>query len=246
VELTGTLPSWSGVVSELRRSCLARAHGDDVLDLEGAVGVLRGTAPVVWLHAAQAADEVARLLCDANEVREVYAGAELSTTALLAHGWRAEGELRQLVRALPTDVPTPPYEVCELGPADVPAFVAGLQRTHGLSDIDVAQSYPPDFLVRAAPVRLFGVRHGDDLLAAVATRRPFSGALVFGLWVAPAERGRGLARAVVGAAARAEQDSGAAFLHAQVSGLSRGLMISLGWQDCGGWQYLTRSATPNG
>lgn len=209
--------------------------------------MLRGTAPVVWLHAAQAVDEVARVLCDANDVREVYARAELSTVPLQVHGWRNDGELRQLVFPLPMNTPThSPYDVCELGQADVPAFVAGLQRTHELSDLDVAQSYPPDFLVRAAPVRMFGVRHGDDLLAAVATRRPFAGALVFGLWVAPAERGRGLARAVVGAAARAEQDAGAAFLHAQVSGLSRGLMISLGWQDCGGWQFLTRSATPNG
>jgi ribosomal protein S18 acetylase RimI-like enzyme len=247
VELTTHRTAWAGVLGELRRSCRARADASELLDISGAVGVLSGASPVVWLHAPEALAEVARVLAESLDVSDVYAGEGLPLGELEACGWIPDLAVRQVVLDLPTTRGRDRYEdVCELGADDVPAFVAGLQRSHGLSDRVVAHAYPADFLERAAPVRLFGVRDGERLLGAVATRRPFVGALLFGLWVAPAERGRGIARALVTAAAQAERAAGARFLHAQVAGPSLDLTLSLGWQDCGGWQHLSRVATPNG
>lgn len=214
--------------------------------MPGAVGVLRGASPVVWLHDDTALGSVVAALGTAHEVGDVYSRSQVRVGVLEASGWRRTHVLRQVVLSLPREQEAPWHGVEELVATDVPAYIAGLQRAHDLTDAVIAACYPPDFLERARPVRLFGVRSGRRLLGAVATRRPFAGAQLFGLWVEPAERRRGIARALVSAAAAAEQRAGAAFLHAQVGDASQALMLALGWQDCGRWQHLERSTSPNG
>ena len=91
VDLIDTVATTDAVVDEIRSSCRRRARADDLLDVPGAVGVLGGAAPVVWVFDDRPADLIGPLLQTRSDFRETYVAESCyRTRALLgSQGWQA-------------------------------------------------------------------------------------------------------------------------------------------------------------
>jgi len=119
-------------------------------------------------------------------------------------GWRGP-RLGGLQMVLPDDVELPAPAVDPLGPADVDAMIALVERTR-----------PGPFERRTIELgRYIGVHEGDELVAMAGERmRPPGWTEISAVCVAPERRGQGLARRVVSAVVAGIRDRGdRAMLH---------------------------------
>jgi N-acetylglutamate synthase-like GNAT family acetyltransferase len=237
---------WSDVVAELTRSSAARAAAGALWQRPGAVGVLSGAAPVVWVHGATDIEELLDTLADAPRVYETYVATDRPgiIAALQTTGWTAAELMVQLVcDDLPVVEVAPDLPAFTLlGPTDLPDM-RELLRAHGGADDDVLENaYGDDFFIAAAPVWVLGARAGDGrLVAMVAVRRQARAAMGFALVVADDWRSRGLARAAVAAGLAQAFAVGAEFVHVQAGSDSRELLVACGFTDVGSWQRMVRS-----
>jgi GNAT superfamily N-acetyltransferase len=244
---TRTTAGWADVADELTRSCAARADEGALLSVPGAVGVLRGAAPIVWVHGDTDPGRLAAVLATSPEVVEVSVRADdVATTRLLeAIGWRTAELSTQLVHAgLVSATPAPAPEgftVAELGVADLPEVRTLLATAGGASPEMLAGCYSDEFFVKAAPAWLFGARDENGrLVGCIGVRRQQRSAMLFGLAVHDDHRGAGLGRALVAEAVRTGRTNGAEFCHASADAAALPLALSCGFYRVGGWRRLER------
>jgi GNAT superfamily N-acetyltransferase len=238
--------AWTDVVAEITASCVRRASVDSLWCRPGAVGVLRGPAPVMWVHGRTDAAELTGELSTAPDVREVYveAGQTDTVAALVAQGWAVSEVVSHLVHegAATAAVPEGLPAITPLQPTDLPDVRDLLYRHGGVDEEQLAAFYGDDFVLVAAPVWMFGARDKDGrLVAVVAVRRQGRGAMGFALTVDPDWRSSGLSTALVSAAVDHAMLVGAAFVHAQAGLRSRGCLRAVGFVEAGTWQRLTRA-----
>jgi GNAT superfamily N-acetyltransferase len=244
---TRTTAGWADVADELTRSCTARADEGALLSVPGAVGVLRGTAPIVWVHGETDPGRLAAILATSPEVVEVSVRAEdVATTRLLeATGWRTADLSTQLVHSglvstTPGQAPEG-YAIVELDVADLPELRTLLATAGDASPELLASCYADDFFVKAAPVWLFGARdESGRLVGCIAVRRQQRSAMLFALAVHEDHRSAGLGRALVAEAVRTGRTNGAEFCHASADAAALPLALSCGFYRVGGWRRLER------
>lgn len=242
---SGTQHGWTDIVDEITRSCELRAAAGQLFEAPGAVGVLAGAAPVVWVHGETDATQLTETLVGAPEVDEVYvaAGQESLVTTLAAAGWdyneavtqmiHRGADVHQVVSGLPA--------VHLLQPGDM-ADVRELMRNHaGIEESMLEHSYGDDFFVVAAPVWLFGARDGAGrLVGQIGLRRQGRSAMGFGLTVDPTWRSTGMSAALVGAAVGQAVAAGVEFVHAQARPASVRVLTDCGFTAVGTWLRLVR------
>jgi predicted N-acetyltransferase YhbS len=245
VSITTHRATYPDVVAELTASCVRRATGEQLLLVPGAVGVLSGAAPVVWVHGPADMTAVSAALANSADVGEVYVCVTQAagTIALQSAGWQRDEVVAQMVH---TGSPTSEAvaglpSVHELQPGDL-ADVRDLQRRS--SDIEesvLEHSYGDDFFTVAAPVWMFGAR--DDagrLVGTIAIRRQDRSAMAFGLSVDANWQGTGLSTALVATAVRQASAVGAEFVHAQGNEHGALRLANCGFSIVGAWQRLVR------
>jgi N-acetylglutamate synthase-like GNAT family acetyltransferase len=237
--------TWSDVVAEITSSCGRRASGDALFQVPGAVGVLAGPAPVVWVHGGVDTDRLLDALGSAPDVDEVYVTTEQPGIAALLEqaGWTTTEVVAQLthelgpVNNLVAGMPSVDF----LHPGDM-ADVRRLLRTFGgVEESQLDCSYGDDFFVVAAPVWLLGARDGAGrLVGLVGMRRQGRSAMGFALTVDADWRSTGLSTALVAAAVRHASAIGVEFVHAQASTRSVRRLVGCGFNAVGAWQRLVR------
>lgn len=236
---------WADVVDELAQSCRARAATGALLDIPGAVGVLAGSAPVVWAHGDVDVETLLAHVSAAPSVVEINVRADdhAVTERLQRAGWHCASLTSQLVHtgAALSAVPPAGYTLQGLSRADLPAFRELLASAGGASDELIAACYGDDFFVRAAPAWLFGAfDEGGCLVGTVGTRIQTRSAMVFGLTVEGGHQRGGLALALVNAAVRCGRNAGATFAHASGEPGTSGLALAAGFTRVGAWRRLER------
>ena len=243
--ITPATAAWLDVVGEIRGSCAARASdASALLMVGGAVGLLRGPAPVVWIHGDTDVRQLTHVLAASPEVREVFVESTRSAVVdeLVRSGWNCTQVLAQVVRRCGDAAAdcAVTADVVPLAVADVPEMRRLIAESGPVDLQQLEASYPDDFFAVAAPVWAFGVRDADRLVAMVAVRRQARSAMGFALNVAPDFRRRGLATALVHAAARQGFAAGAEFVHALATGEGVYPLRECGFLTAGVWQRLTR------
>jgi N-acetylglutamate synthase-like GNAT family acetyltransferase len=236
---------WGDVVAEITSSCVCRAGEGQLLLAPGAVGVLAGAAPVVWVHGSPDATGLSTTLAASPEVDEVYVSAAQDgvAMALQANGWRRSDTVTQMVHAgmsVPELVSGLPA-VHALQPGDLADVRDLMRRCSDVEESLLAHSYGDDFFSVAAPVWMFGARDGAGRLVGVmAVRRQGRSAMGFGLNVDVAWRSTGLSTALLATSVRQAMAVGADFVHAQANERSIRRLADCGFTAVGTWLRLVR------
>jgi hypothetical protein len=238
-------PTQADVLAEYRRSCAARAAPGDLIDESGAIGVRRGPAAVLWLHAGIDASRVTELIANAPELTEIYVEAAAGRVIghVVARGWRIEEVHRQQVVSGPIADPAPVerYKIEEAAPAQMPAIRAVIGAAFNLPAHILNDCYPDTFFTVAAPVRVLVARDAAGrVVGTVAGRRQWRSAMVFGLAVEQAHRRCGLGRTLAATIVHAMLTDGADFVHGLVSADGDPLCVLRGAHEVGRWTRLTR------
>ena len=243
--VAGMTHGWADIIDEIISSCGGRAAAGQLFEAPGAVGVLAGAAPVVWVYDETDATALTETLTCSPKVDEVYvaAGQEALITMLAAAGWSYAEAVTQMVHCgadVPQVVSGLP-SVHLLQPGDM-VDVRDLMRRHaGIEETMLEHSYGDDFFVAAAPVWLFGARDGAGrLVGQIGLRRQGRSAMGFGLTVDPTWRSTGLSTVLVAAAVRQATAAGAEFVHAQARPASVRVLTDCGFTAVGTWLRLVR------
>jgi len=246
-----TTVTWDDVAGEITASCTRRAPEGALLSGPGVVGVLAGPAPVVWVYGTTDVGDLLPVLDQSLEVGDVYVACHQPGVIrkLVERGWHLEQVHEQYAVGTDGDVDLTEasFAIRALGPDDLAGWRRALMAWAGLTPELAAAAYPDNFFEVAGPVEVLGV-YGDDgeLLGAVGRRDQQRSAMLFGLTVAPAARGRGLACALVRAAVAAAARDGAEFVHAQAGLEGAAVAERCGFRGLGAWQQLTRRAETAG
>lgn len=239
-------PSWDDVVSEITGSCIRRAPRGALLQMPGVVGVLAGAAPVVWAYGDTSASVLLKALERWQEIEEVYvAGSQQPLIRLIReHGFRLGDVADQRVRRTTPKVHLvagPEFSLRGLGPRDVAQWRHSLMSWADLSPHAAAVAYPDNFFEVAKPVEVLGAFDAEGrLVGTLAHRHQDRSAMLFGLVVDPAWRGRGVASALVRATAGRAGRRGATFLHAQAGVDGSRVLDRCGFGSVGSWHRLVR------
>lgn len=251
VELDRAAESMANIIARLRASSVRRAPDGAAVDEPGITGVLSGTAPILWAYDGVEGSRLASLVATAPDLEEVYVDQRCAAAAdaLLASG---EWELRdvfdqQVFRPAEQVVPTPDdgYAIDAAGPADMQVVRRALATAYQLPIHTIEAAYPDDFLVMAAPVRLFVARsESGEVIGTIGHRRQDDAAMIFALSVRTDQRRRNVASALLATAMRSAVDDGATLLHGLSCDATRRLAARHGFQRVGSWRYLLRRPSP--
>jgi N-acetylglutamate synthase-like GNAT family acetyltransferase len=233
------------VMAVIRDSCRRRVPGEDLVDEPGLVGVKRGPAAVLWAFDGAGPDRLVKVAAALPDVRELYVDcvAAPPPAALAGVGWQQWESSGHVVfetgtRRFPV---AGGYRIEEATAADMAAVRRAIGAAFGLPDAITAADYPDDFLVIAAPARLFVVRdRSGAVVGTAASRVQGRAALLFALTVDAEHRGRGLARALITHAMAAAEQPGVEFLHAQINDSTRALASSLRGVEVARWAHFLR------
>ena len=235
--------SWQRVVGEIQQSCARRASAEELFIVPGAVGVLAGAAPALWVHGEVDEEAIARILTCSPAVADVYLATDSGEIPawLGAGGWRLQELLTQVVCERATwRWSERPTRVAELTASDLPAFRRTLASASGADDHTLASSFGDDFFERAKPAWLFGARDGDVIVGTAGMRLQQESAMLFALSVEPAHRGTGVAQELVRAALGKAFAAGASFVHAMAGPASVEVGRACGARAVGTWMHLVQ------
>ena len=233
------------VVAELRDACRRRTTPAERLDQPGMFGVLSGAGPVAWAHGQVDGKRLRSVLASAPDLKEIYIATTRVdvATAVMQDGWRLHADVGHFLFAGGQVEPTAAlasYPISEATPSDMPAIREMLIRSFPIPPEVIAEGYPDDFFIKAAPSRLSIARdRAGDVVGSIGTRTQGSGVMLFGLAVDPAHRRRGVARALT-QTAMASSAEDAAFLHAITNEITGALAESVSAREVGRWLHLLR------
>jgi ribosomal protein S18 acetylase RimI-like enzyme len=243
--VSGYEPNFAHVISTLRAACNRRTTPANRLDRPGMFGVLSGAAPIVWAHGAVGGRRLRAVLAASPDVREIYVTASRMdvVAGVLEDDWHVHAHAGHYFFAGQPErsvgVPAS-YSISEAGPSDVPDIRAMMVRSFGVPAEVIADGYPDDFFIKAAPSRLFIARDAaGNVVGSVGARSQGSPVMLFGQTVDPRHRRRGVARALAQTAMLATAED-AAFLHAVTNDITGALASSLGAREVGRWLHLLR------
>jgi hypothetical protein len=241
----GYEPNFADVISTLRAACNRRTTPANRLDQPGMFGVLSGAAPIVWAHGAVDGRRLRAVLAASPDVREIYVTASRMDVVadVVEDDWHVHahaghclfaGQPERSV-ALPAS-----YAISEAGPSDMPDIRAMMIRSFGVPAEVIADGYPDDFFIKAAPTRLFVARDSaGNVVGSVGAKSQGSPVMLFGQTVDPLHRRRGVARALAQTAMLATAED-ATFLHAVTNDITGAMASSLGAREVGRWLHLLR------
>jgi N-acetylglutamate synthase-like GNAT family acetyltransferase len=236
------------VLDELRRSSRRRASGPALIDEPGLTGVVAGTGPTLWATSAADARRVCEIAANAPALSEIYVDARSQklVSALTQQGFAYNGVEQLVLResAVDTLISLPAgYLLREsTDAADMPALRTLLTAAFDVPDGVIANAYPDDFFVKAAPARFVVATTTDgEIVGCIGRRRQHTAAMLFGLAVRPEHRSRQLARALVAVAANEALNVGAGFVYGNAERAAVSIAQSCGFEQVATWIHLART-----